>query len=1322
MKRKKCSIIILAAMISVSSISPVTSVYAENNQLRELVEANLVERVLVEDNFESYETEESFDDVWEYRGSNKDSWSVTEESENSENKVLKRVSGELDKLIRKDFSDEDYKVSAKVKEVASTGDGGHLSLCARYSVNESGQETFYSIQMIPNKVWWANGPTKVSFALLKTVNGKETTLKDLTRNQVDSTDGKFHDLSIEVKGEKVIFTVDGIVNEFIDTSISEGGVALIGKNSGDTNRCTIEVDDLSITTTSPVAPNGIKGEIQSSSAKLSWDKVEGASSYSVYRANSEDGEYIAIAQGVEEATYTDSGLKENTNYYYKVQAIGEGGASKLSDSYVVNVGESNNKGLVMLKEKSANTVSLTWNTVNNAKSYKVYRRVKDSDSYKVIYEGKSNNIVDLGLISDKEYYYCMSYMDDNGVESFKSSELNVKTDLEQSRIPTGLELRSHTNVEAVIAWETVLEATSYSVYRAESEDGEYEKIADIEERSYVDSTIEPGKNYYYKVTSKNAIGESEKSKYISVEAVNDVVTNGVSWYTDENEIMQSHAGGVIKVGDTYYMYGEDRGDNNYDFKSVQMYKSKDLKNWEHANTILDKQSPVKDDDDVLRSDLENSNIERPKIIYNEKTGKYVMWFHYEEAGSYGFGGVGVAISDTVDGEYTFLGRFRPMQGDPEINDGNGVSSRDMTAFVDDDGSAYLICSSENKEGTVNCDLALYKLNDDYTAIEERLPNIYTMNDGSGRWWQIEAPAITKRDGIYYVFTSACSGWYPNQGSYLTATSLTEGDWSERKLIANNSTFDGQSNYAFTIDGTEESSVILASTRWKSDELSKSQYIWLPVEFDNSELDEKTGAPKATLEYYSKLDIDVETGVVTPDKSSQLLSEGKVATASVTAPGYNPSAVNDGDYSTEWKANTSGDWPAWWKVDLGAKYNLSNAQISWFIHNGSEAVYQYKIWVSDDDVNYTLAIDKTDNKWYGFSDAQLNGIQGRYVKIELVNAKLHNNPNNWYTPQLYEVKVYGNEIEASDTKSILGITINNEQLQSFDEDRNSYVVGVNDDNTPEVGAVLENYATGIISQALDKSGVASIDILTQALDEYKYEVNFVATKEEFIVEINKALKLGDLGGLDISAFRLLGIEGLTGDNLDEIREGLLSQYSDKDLTGEEIVNVIEDIINPSGGDDNGGDNSGGDNNGGSDDNNNDNDQVTNEKPVIAAKDIELKVGDNFEPLSGVTASDKEDGDLTSKINVVENTVNTSKAGVYKVTYKVIDSDNNETILTINVKVTSKATINTGTQQKPNLSGGKLPQTGGVNSMFAILIGGMAAFIGGLTFKKRKNNDL
>ena len=115
-------------------------------------------------------------------------------------------------------------------------------------------------------------------------------------------------------------------------------------------------------------------------------------------------------------------------------------------------------------------------------------------------------------------------------------------------------------------------------------------------------------------------------------------------------------------------------------------------------------------------------------------------------------------------------------------------------------------------------------------------------------------------------------------------------------------------------------------------------------------------------------------------------------------------------------------------------------------------------------------------------------------------------------------------------------------------------------------------------------------------------------------------------------------------------------------------------------------------------------------------------DKFEPLSGVTASDKEDGDLTNRINIIENTVNTLKSGNYKVTYKVVDSDDNETILTIKVKVISKSTINTGTQQTPNTSIEKIPKTGGINSIFALLIGGMTAVFGGLILKKKKENQL
>lgn len=83
---------------------------------------------------------------------------------------------------------------------------------------------------------------------------------------------------------------------------------------------------------------------------------------------------------------------------------------------------------------------------------------------------------------------------------------------------------------------------------------------------------------------------------------------------------------------------------------------------------------------------------------------------------------------------------------------------------------------------------------------------------------------------------------------------------------------------------------------------------------------------------------------------------------------------------------------------------------------------------------------------------------------------------------------------------------------------------------------------------------------------------------------------------------------------------------------------------------------------------------NQPPVINAKDQTLTVGDKFDPMKGVTATDKEDGDLTDKIVITKNTVDTSKAGKYTVVYEVTDSHGTRVVRTIYVTVQQK-TANT-----------------------------------------------
>ena len=84
-------------------------------------------------------------------------------------------------------------------------------------------------------------------------------------------------------------------------------------------------------------------------------------------------------------------------------------------------------------------------------------------------------------------------------------------------------------------------------------------------------------------------------------------------------------------------------------------------------------------------------------------------------------------------------------------------------------------------------------------------------------------------------------------------------------------------------------------------------------------------------------------------------------------------------------------------------------------------------------------------------------------------------------------------------------------------------------------------------------------------------------------------------------------------------------------------------------------------------------IINAIPQIEASDKVINLGEKFEPLKGVIATDKEDGNITKNIKIIENTVNVNAVGTYKVTYKVTDSKGAEAIKTIIVTVKKDAVL-------------------------------------------------
>lgn len=335
----------------------------------------------------------------------------------------------------------------------------------------------------------------------------------------------------------------------------------------------------------------------------------------------------------------------------------------------------------------------------------------------------------------------------------------------------------------------------------------------------------------------------------------DEIRPGQEWPDRKGEHINAHGGGLLFHEGKYYWYGENRPARGFTTEvGVEVYSSSDLMNWEDEGVAL----AVSDE---AGHDIERGCImERPKVVRNPKTGKFVMLFHLELKGQgYAAARVGFAESDSPVGPFRFIRSLRPNAGKwpvdfsrrdirkakklkesdykewwtPEwreaIREGlllardvpGGQMSRDMTVYVDDDSKAYHIYSAEE-----NLTLNIAELTDDYLDYTGR----YVRVAPGG---QNEAPAIFKRDGVYWMVTSGCTGWAPNEARMFKATSLW-GPWEQlpSPFVGKDAkkSFHTQGTYIFKVEGTEDGFVFMAD-RWNPRSLKNSRHIWLPIDFE-----------------------------------------------------------------------------------------------------------------------------------------------------------------------------------------------------------------------------------------------------------------------------------------------------------------------------------------------------------------------------------------------------------------------------------------------------------------------------------------------------------
>lgn len=266
---------------------------------------------------------------------------------------------------------------------------------------------------------------------------------------------------------------------------------------------------------------------------------------------------------------------------------------------------------------------------------------------------------------------------------------------------------------------------------------------------------------------------------------------GEIWLDTDGERIQAHGGSMFYEDGVYYWYDEDKSHTREKGKiwtwGIRCYRSTDLVNWENLEHIIE---PATEDKSSLFHP--NRRMDRPHILKNPRTGKYVLCLKFCDKAHFA-----VLTADAMLGPYTLVNPFLQPYGH---------KSGDFDLAADSaTGDAYLYFEADHDS------VLAARLNGDYTDVAGEPAVVYS---GLKPPFAREGVTHFTHGGKHYLLTSGMTGYVPNPSEVAVAD-----DWMGPYTVLgdpyvddkSSASFNSQASCAFPVAGAGR--IIVMADRW-----------------------------------------------------------------------------------------------------------------------------------------------------------------------------------------------------------------------------------------------------------------------------------------------------------------------------------------------------------------------------------------------------------------------------------------------------------------------------------------------------------------------------